>query len=162
MKRTLILLAAFLMIASGATAQEQKNQTKAKKFYERIQAEKVAFFTSELDLSPEEAQVFWPVYNQFCKESQEAHCKTMKLFSETMPKNETISESEMEKRLDNYVKALDEEKDILGKYHKRFKKVLPIEKVAKLYKAEEAFRLKMIRGLKSHRKPDAEMHQKAR
>ena len=34
--------------------------------------EKIAFFTTEMNLTQEEAQNFWPVYNQFCKEEHEA------------------------------------------------------------------------------------------
>ena len=38
---------------------------------ERMQSEKIAFFTAELNLSPEEAQVFWPVYNKLEAEKKE-------------------------------------------------------------------------------------------
>ena len=31
---------------------------------EKIQSEKIAFLTTEIGLTPEEAQAFWPVYNQ--------------------------------------------------------------------------------------------------
>jgi len=35
------------------------------KMHERIKAQKVAFITERLNLSPEEAQKFWPIYNSF-------------------------------------------------------------------------------------------------
>ena len=115
---------------------------------DRIQAEKVAFFTNELDLTPEEAQVFWPVYNQYSKESKEAHDNTMRLFRELNPeKGETIADSEMEKRVSAYVKALEEENSIKASYYNKFKKVLPIQKVARLYQTEETFRMRMINTL---------------
>ena len=36
-------------------------------------AEKIAYFTSELDLTPEEAQLFWPVYNMLQDEREKYH-----------------------------------------------------------------------------------------
>ena len=35
---------------------------------ERLEALKIAFITKELNLSPEEAQRFWPVYNNYSQE----------------------------------------------------------------------------------------------
>ena len=35
---------------------------------EKIEALKIAFITKELNLSPEEAQRFWPVYNNYIQE----------------------------------------------------------------------------------------------
>ena len=35
---------------------------------EKIEALKIAFITKELNLSPEEAQRFWPVYNNYTQE----------------------------------------------------------------------------------------------
>jgi hypothetical protein len=38
-----------------------------------LEAMKVAFITKRLDLSPEEAQRFWPVYNKYAFEIRQAH-----------------------------------------------------------------------------------------
>jgi hypothetical protein len=35
---------------------------------ERLEALKIAYITKRLDLSPEEAQKFWPIYNQYAEE----------------------------------------------------------------------------------------------
>lgn len=141
------MIFALATLTVAATAQP-KNEGQHKQKFERIKAEKIAFFTDKLDLSPEEAQVFWPIYNQYWKESQEAHKATMKAFGEThVKKDETISDKELEKKVDAYVKASTQEQSIMAAYYPKFKKVLPIGKVAKLYQAEEEFRMKMIRSL---------------
>ncbi|MCB0665633.1 MAG: hypothetical protein KDC80_07420, partial [Saprospiraceae bacterium] len=51
-------LAAMMMLVSciGLLAQERPVQ-------ERIEAQRVAFITQRVNLSPEEAQQFWPIYN---------------------------------------------------------------------------------------------------
>lgn len=54
------LLFTIIIIAfAGSPLLGQENQTG------RIEAEKIAFFTRRMDLSPEEAKLFWPVYNDF-------------------------------------------------------------------------------------------------
>ena len=38
----------------------------------RLEALKIAYITKRLDLSPEEAQKFWPIYNQYAEELKRA------------------------------------------------------------------------------------------
>ena len=154
----MITLAGCLLMAVALFAQPQeqkRGEEQRKKDFERIQSEKIAFLTQELDLSPEEAQVFWPVYNQCWKEAREAHRKTMEAFGSIRgKKGEEISDKEMEARLDAYVAAYGAESRVLSDYYSKFKKVLPIRKVAKLYQAEEAFQQRMINNLRKHSGPN--------
>jgi hypothetical protein len=144
MKRILILVLITLFCFSGFA--QEKNSFHRKN---NIQSEKIAFFTSELDLTPEEAQLFWPVYNAFWKESQKAHRETLKsLFLLKDPKTEDLSDAEVQKLVMNYNYNTEAEMKIMSGYFKEFEKVLPIKKVAKLYVAEEEFRMKMIYQLR--------------
>ena len=131
-----------------------KNEEQRKKEFERIQSEKIAFITQELDLSPEEAQVFWPVYNQCGKEAREAHKKMMDIFNEFRgQKGDELSDAELEKKLDAYIQANKAANQVMADWYPKFKKVLPIHKVAKLYQAEEAFQMRMINNLKKRQGP---------
>lgn len=152
MKR-FILIVMTVVLCFGAYAQDKPQKERKKSQHEEIfnklHNEKIAFFTSEIDLTPEEAQRFWPVYNQFLKESQKAHSKTMKALQALKNKSgEKLTETEMQKRIDEYVTSIAAQDEVFVKYAAEFKKVLPIEKVAKLYVAEERFRIKMIRGFR--------------
>ena len=142
------------MAAAALFAQPQghkKNDEQRKKEFQRIQSEKIAFITQELDLTPEEAQLFWPVYNQCWKESRESHKKMMDAFSEFRgKKGDELSEKELEARLDAYIQASKTANQVLSDWYPKFKQVLPIRKVAKLYQAEEAFQMRMINNLKKH------------
>ena len=131
----------------------RQNDEQRKKEWERIQSEKIAFITQELDLSPEEAQVFWPVYNQCWKESLEAHKKMMDAFGAFRgKKGEELSDAELEKKLDAYIQATTDSNQVMADWYPKFKKVLPIHKVAKLYQAEEAFQRRMIDNLRKEKK----------
>ena len=42
----------------------------------RMKSEKIGFLTSEMGLTPEEAQVFWPIYNKAEQEKMAAMTET--------------------------------------------------------------------------------------
>ena len=143
------LFAAVLLFAQPQGGRPDDGQRK--KEWERIQSEKIAFITQELDLSPEEAQRFWPVYNQCWKETLAAHKEMRDAFGEFRGrKTDELSEAELEKKLNAYIEASAASNQMLAKWYPKFKEVLPIRKVAKLYQAEEAFQQRMINNLRKH------------
>ena len=154
MKKTFLFALSLLAAVSSFAQKHDVNHEQFKKEFERIRSEKIAYFTSELDLSPEEAQVFWPVYNEFWKEYQSAHGKVMEAFRALCDIDENTADSKTESLIDNYVQAQKDESAVSARYSEKFKKVLPIKKVAKLYQAEETFRMKMIHNLRGPKHPE--------
>lgn len=150
----MMTLAVCLFSAAAVMAQPQggkPDEQQRKRDFERIRSEKIAFITSELDLTPEEAEVFWPVYNQCSKEMQEAHKNAMTLFGEIRgKKGDDLSENELEKKLDAYVQASKASSQVIADWYPKFKKVLPIRKLVKLYEAEDAFQRRMIHNLRKN------------
>lgn len=149
MKRTLIsafIIAVMATFAAASThAQGNRNPEDWKK---KMMSEKVAFFTVELDLTPEEAQKFWPVYNQVDKEKDEATAAVFKAYFELGKALEAKKpEKEISNLLDQYVEAMEKQSEINVKADEKFRKVLPVEKVARLYIGEETFRRQYIRRL---------------
>ncbi|OZA24427.1 MAG: hypothetical protein B7X86_08430 [Sphingobacteriales bacterium 17-39-43] len=69
-----------LTMNTGLMSQDRRGH------YERIEAIKVAFITKKLDLTTEEAQKFWPVYNNYQKELMEL----MRKRREDRQKTETV------------------------------------------------------------------------
>ncbi len=112
---------------------------------ERVNAQKVAFITMELELTTEEAQAFWPVYNKFSEQNAELGAAVMAAFREL---GKALKDGEdVEAKLDAYTKALDARTSNATEAAKEYKKVLPIEKVAKLYMADEKFRFQQVERL---------------
>ena len=147
---TICLFAAVLLFAQPQKQTEERRQ----KEWERLQSEKIAFITAELDLTPEEAQVFWPVYNQCWKEARAANKTMREAFGEFRgKKGDELSDKELEKKVDAYVQAYKASNQILSDWYPKFKQVLPIRKVAKLYQAEEAFQQRMINNLRRQQHP---------
>ena len=120
---------------------------------EKMMSERVAFLTMEMNLTPEEAQVFWPIYNQIHTEKDKA---MHDVFSAYKALEDAVKagkpEKEISKLLDAYLAAKEKQSEIEKAADEKFRKVLPIEKVARLYLGEEKFRRQHIRKL--HGKPD--------
>ncbi|MBO5419463.1 MAG: hypothetical protein J6A22_05200 [Bacteroidales bacterium] len=136
--------ALLLLAATDATAQNEKGCD----WKERMMSEKIAFFTSELNITPEEAQAFWPVYNALSNEFDALSHKVMQTYKELETAvNENKGEGELSKRLDAYLKAREDRRALNNRLSEEYKKVLPIDKVAKLYVAEERFRREQIHKL---------------
>jgi len=142
-----------LCFAFGAYAQEpeQSKQQKETARYEQVQSAKIAFFTTAMSLTPQEAEAFWPIYNNFWKEREVAHRRiqgSMRAISRMLNGGKAPSDNDYKKLLEVYVSGFASEGVIQRKYYDEFLKVLSIEKVAKLYSAEEDFRMKMIHQLR--------------
>jgi len=103
---------------------------------EQKEARRIAFLTQKLELTPKEAEVFWPVYREY-KKAQVTLRKTSK--PSKKGKVAEMTDTEMEKLLDDMIVYKQKELDLKKKYHLKFKSILPIKKVAKLYHAEEQF-----------------------
>lgn len=150
MNKTLILsfVAALILGTTAVSASDNhKNDWKQK-----MMSEKIAFLTMEMGITPEEAQAFWPVYNQVNKERDEAMRKVFKSFK-TLEEAVSAgkSEKEIDKLLENYLEALEEQGDVEMDAYDSYAKVLPVEKLAKLYIGEEKFRRQHIRKLHAGR-----------
>lgn len=142
-----ISLALMLASFSGYAQQHQQAQA-ANAWRDRMRSEMIAFFTSEIGLTPAEAQVFWPVHNQVEQEQMKLIQKVSEAYMALEKALESkASESEIDAKLQAYTKALDQRNQFDASLVSRYGKVLSKEKIAKLYVAEEKFRRNQIRRL---------------
>ena len=118
---------------------------------QQLTAQKVAFITEKLQLTPTEAQVFWPVYNEYRQKRIALEQEKIKLLQEYAVNRETLSDQEAEKIADQYVQVEKKETDLLLQYHEKFKKVLPIKKVIMLYRVERQFQAYLLKQLRDQR-----------
>ncbi len=113
-----------------------------------IEAYKVAFITKQVELTPAEAQTFWPLYNDYQQKKEDLRQLQLKENKKANADFSNLSDTEIEKLIDNQVINEQKEVDLLKDFHKKAKAVLPAKKVAKLYKAEEDFKRELIKLLK--------------
>lgn len=146
MKSAVILL---IILTSGLYLAAQPPGEDDPKEKERIEALKIAFLTKRLSLTPDEAQKFWPVYNQFTGELETTK-NDSKIIRKGMGNEfQSMSDPEVEKFVDEMMAQKRKELEITERYHSQFKKVLPIRKVALLYKSEREFRKQLLSEFKA-------------
>lgn len=146
----IICLTSFTLNAMVEGDSTERQQQKNKR-HEQIRSAKIAFITSEMDLSPEEAEKFWPVYYEYWKERSNALRKSqhaLNSLSLDLKQGKKLSETQIKEYLHTYFNGSLEENKIHEKYFNKLCKILPVEKVAKMYKAEEDFRIKIIHQLR--------------
>ena len=140
------------MFATQLFAYPQTNRQQRNQRYEQIQSAKIAFFTAEIQLTPKEAEEFWPLYNQYWKERETLQRNAqhnLRAMGRILSSEEAVSDAELKKLIDNYVNNSTLEGEIHKLYLNRFLRILSVEKVARMYRAEENFRIKMIQQLRS-------------
>lgn len=115
---------------------------------ERIQTERIAFFTEKLDLSSGEAEKFWPVYNDYTnrKEQINREMQNQRMFVARNASN--MSDAEMEEYLNNFLNYQNDEHALFQEYHAKFLDILPVRKVMMLYIAETQFKQYLLQKLR--------------
>lgn len=134
-----ILLICLLFIACLSNAQRANGQ-----FKDQVAAQKAAFITRELNLTPDESEHFWPVYNQYDNEEQAVRNNQANDLLNAKENFDTLSDEQVSKLIDNEIKYQQQDLDIRKKYIEQFKKVLPMKKIARLYIAEQKFKIYLL------------------
>lgn len=135
-----------LAMATGLFAQPDKKK-------EDIKAMKIGFITKELNLTSDEAQRFWPVYNEFQDKMEKLHKERKEIHKSVKSKGgiDSLSNADVEKIVDKEMAIQEKELQIKKEFHAKVKSVLPIKKVAKLYRAEHEFRRQIMKKMKEHK-----------
>lgn len=119
MKKYLLILSLFTGSFFCALAQGN-NPGEETTRQEKIQALYVAYVTQQLQLTPEEAQKFWPVHTQFTAE--------LKAIKKDLPE------------LDKQQARLDVKK----RYQESFNKILGANRCERFFRMESEFRKKLL------------------
>ena len=117
---------------------------------ERVQAQRVAYLTQRLQLTPAEAQQFWPVFTEFENARRELNQQLRPPVSE-----EGMTEAEAEAFLDRQLQMEEKMLALKRTYVARFRKILPARKIVLLPRADREFKrelLERIRGRNDRRR----------
>lgn len=142
----LILPTVFWIIFSNKLAAQNNLSPR-----EKIQAQKVAFITGKISLTPEEAQYFWPVYNEYEKKKEELINKQRNATRQAMEGIDALPDREIENLLTDFIEVQKAQSALLEDYNRKFLQILSAEKVMKLYIAEIQFKNFLLRQIKENR-----------
>lgn len=122
------------------------------KMKERIKAQKIAFITEKLSLTPEEAQKFWPVYNAYDDTALKIRMEDLREVKSQMRTNQDMSEADADALLAKLLAAEEKMYDAKMKLVNDLKSVIPSRKIILLKAAEDEFNRKLLERLKEGRK----------
>jgi hypothetical protein len=158
-----LMISLFVSPAIAQEGDKTPGQDGRSERFERIQAMKVAYITQELKLTPEEAEKFWPLYNEFEAKRNQILNGVMKGPPHEKPDFDAMSDEEINEMIQN---KFEEERAMVGlqeEYYAKYKEILPVRKVAKYYEAEKRFRSRLLQGLRDgHFKGQREEMRKGR
>lgn len=145
MKKLIILSG--LLLSTLILPAQQPNDKK----FERIEALRVQFISNALNLSVEEAKVFWPLYNEFKAEEKKIQGDRFDDGPKEGPGKkqlEKMSDQEVDQLVKQELKRQRSLIDLREKYYVKFKEILPVKKAAMLFKAEHDFNRRLLRELR--------------
>ncbi len=145
MKKVFTLLFVFGYLTMMAQANDR---------LERIKAFKVAFITEKLDLTPKEAQGFWPIYNKYSDDSEKIRQGQREEYRQNVKRGEKLSDladEVSEKFVVSFLSAEEAQLQLKKKLVKDLKSIISSKKVWRLIRAEDEFKQKMIEEYKKRR-----------
>lgn len=115
---------------------------------EEIKAQKAAYITQKMGFTAEEAQKFWPIYNQYDKELEGTR-KEMRDFHRSVKKEgQELTEAEATQLIDKELATRQKELDTRRKYSAEFKKNIGAVRTVKLYQAERDFNRELLKRMR--------------
>jgi hypothetical protein len=136
-----LVLMGILGIQSSLTAQQDRKEEMEERMGERVRAQKIAFITTELNLTVEEAQAFWPIYNE--------HEEKMEGLRHDLRKpNPDMSDKEANQFLKDHLRLKREEMEIQEAYINKLRNVIPPNKIVNLIHVEHRFKEELMRKLR--------------
>jgi Spy/CpxP family protein refolding chaperone len=139
-KITLMLLFALLTTASAWAQRPSGDEM------QRIQDAKIAIITNRLNLTPEQATGFWPVYNEYSQKRRDIHRSQRKIINDKKAEGKT--DEQVLNNLKDVQDLKQQELDLEKEYQNRFLKVISASQIIELYKAERTFNDMLIQRLK--------------
>ena len=136
-----------LLLAFSISLNAQDTQTKSEKEQE-IKFQKIAFFTDKIGLTLKEAEIFWPIYNDYWAKKNKIITSRRDQMTYFADNSNNMSNDEMIKYADQYIHYEMELAELLDEYHAKFKAILPIEKVMRIYMADYEFKTYLLRKIR--------------
>jgi hypothetical protein len=143
--KTRILILTILAAISGFPLSAQNTGM------ERLNAYKIAFFTKRLNLTPQEAEKFWPVYNEYQDSRNKLQTERQAIMRNFNQNELNMSGKEMTDAADRLVDLEVREASLTREFHIKIKTILSPVKVLRLYQAENQYRLQLLKELQERR-----------
>ena len=142
MKKLIPILALFISFSAFAQRGEQ--------IEERIKAQKIAFISDKVQLTSEEAQQFWLIYNAFEAKIESIKSGDLRRIKQEMRRG-NVSDDRADELLAEILNAENKMHETKMQLVKDLKEVISSQKIMQLKAAEDQFNRVLIERLKKVR-----------
>jgi len=133
MKAVFKIIFLSVMAISAFAQDEELPQPQDQKVRDKIEAARIAYITDQLQLTPGEAEKFWPIYREFAEKRRGIRQQ----MREARTANPAQTDQEA---VDQQFKMKQQELDLEKDYSGRLLKVISAQKLRSLPQAERKFR----------------------
>ncbi|MBG0858434.1 MAG: hypothetical protein IQL11_02950 [Bacteroidales bacterium] len=143
-KGFMVIVVLIIVSVSGSVLAQNAN-------LDRLNAYKIAFFTRRLNLTPREAEKFWPVYNEFQNNRNKIQQERGQLNRNFNQEASLMSDEQLSAAGDKLIELEVRETELAVTFHKQLKGILPPVKILRLYQAENQYRMQLLKELQERR-----------
>jgi hypothetical protein len=118
---------------------------------EKLDAYRIGFFTKKLNLTSDEAEKFWPAYNEYQKERTQIQMNRRELIRNFNQNEGTLSDKELTEIGDRLINTFSDESAMAQSFHKKLKGILSPGKVIRYYQAENQWKAQLLNQLQENR-----------
>ncbi len=155
----LLFISSFIPVAIVAQRDDRKGPPPTEKENEaKIEQLKIAFFSNELKLTPAEAQLFWPVFNELEEKLKLIRKESRAIEKEIAEKFDKLSDEESEKMIKTLFDNEERELSLKKEYSAKFSAVIGKKRALKLLSLEHEFKRELLDVLRSQGPPPPPPH----
>ncbi len=144
MRKYLLLTLMLYGALSTLTAQQGADQ-------QRLKQLKVAYLSDLLELTTDEGQQFWPVYNDYDRQRQRIDEAQRNALLYLFDAEDEMSEKEIFNRLQTRRTLAEERHELDRKFAEHVLPILGLSRTGKLLGSEEDFKRRMVEELRQRR-----------
>jgi hypothetical protein len=144
MKRVLFILTVVLTVPLVRLNAQNPNLEKFSTF-------KIGFFTKKMNLTSQEAEKFWPVYNDYQKQKNLIQREKIMLIRNFNQNETLLDDSQLTEMGDRLIKCIADESSLAVAFHRKIRELLPPAKVIKYYQAENQYKIQLLKELQETR-----------
>lgn len=153
MKKTILLTLIAILFSANMVAQEQDKKMDPQQVREKVMKKKKALYTERLNLTKEESDKFWVIYEEYDAKMFAIRDRQIEYAHQFKNKDMLSCDAAT---AEAFIKMeLDTERNLqqtTAKYVEKFREVLPAQKVAKLLMEERKFMKELTKTCKPKHK----------
>jgi|WetSurMetagenome_2_1015567.scaffolds.fasta_scaffold459266_1 hypothetical protein len=149
MKRyTYITFLILALITNSLGAENRNSNDNARKqLWEDMKAKRAAYYSERIGLTADEAQVFWPVYNELQNKKDKLHRAMSDQFRNAKKDINGRKVFDFTKATDDMINLRLQDATLDKTYHAKFKRILSPEKLFRYYDAERNWANHLLKNI---------------